>query len=103
MLVSWQTCYSDEYIAILNDSTEILLNVMGREKDSNIHKNVALSGSWALANLVDALAKNGNGGSSSITDFQLEHQLLDHGDERASFNCDFPPHLILQLAKVAIR
>ena len=99
MLVSWPSCYSDS--AILMDSAEILLDVLGREKDSNIHKNVALSGSWALANLVDALArvsKSFDVGTASKN---------DHGgfEEIPSLNGDleFPPHLILQLAKVAIR
>ena len=99
MLVSWPTCYSDS--AILIDSAEILLDVLGRDKDSNIHKNVALSGSWALANLVDALAKQ----SKTCGDVSLQE--LGHAsiDEMSSLNGDleFPPHLTLQLAKVAIR
>ena len=99
MLVSWPTCYSDS--AILIDSAEILLDVLGRETDSNIHKNVALSGSWALANLVDALAKQSKTGGGTIF-AELDHVNVD---ETPSLNGDleFPPHLTLQLAKVAIR
>ena len=99
MLVSWPSCYSDS--AILMDSAEILLDVLGREKDSNIHKNVALSGSWALANLVDALARlskscvEGTGSKMAHSGFEDVPSL--NGD------LEFPPHLILQLAKVAIR
>ena len=99
MLVSWPSCYSDS--AILVDSAEILLDVLGRDKDSPIHKNVALSGSWALANLVDALArqsKSSSMGSVSKTDYgNIEEVSNLHGD------LEFPPHLTLQLAKVAIR
>ena len=108
MLVSWPTCYSDS--AILIDSAEILLDVLGRDKDSNTHKNVALSGSWALANLVDALAKQSKTGSGTVgIDIicATSDAALDHGnvDEMLSLNADleFPPHLTLQLAKVAIR
>jgi hypothetical protein len=99
MLVSWPSCYSDS--AILMDSAEILLDVLGREKDSNIHKNVALSGSWALANLVDALArlsKSCDGGTASKTDHSGFEDIPS-----LSGDLEFPPHLILQLAKVAIR
>ena len=99
MLVSWPSCYSDS--AILVDSAEILLDVLGRDQDSPIHKNVALSGSWALANLVDALArqsKSSSMGSVSKTDYgNIEEVSNLHGD------LEFPPHLTLQLAKVAIR
>ena len=97
MLVSWPSCYSDS--AILIDSAEILLDVLGRQEDSNIHKNVALSGSWALANLVDALARlsKSYGGTNTSCKTELEEIPSLNGD------LEFPPHLTLQLAKVAIR
>ena len=108
MLVSWPACYSDS--AILIDSAEILLDVLGRDKDSNTHKNVALSGTWALANLVDALAKQSKTGSSLVgidTSSARNDDAMDVGnvEEMLSLNGDleFPPHLTLQLAKVAIR
>ena len=99
MLVSWPSCYSDS--AILMDSTEILLDVLGREKDYNIHKNVALSGSWALANLVDALARQSKS-TGTVSSSKVEH---GNFEDMPNFNGDleFPPHLTLQLANVAIR
>ena len=60
-LVTWATCKSD--LTIIVDGAEILLDVLDRELGPGkkfAHKNIALSDSWALANLAFALAMPGS-------------------------------------------
>lgn len=76
MLVANESLQND--VTFLTDSAEIMLEIF---QESQMHQSVITSCTWALANLSDSLAK---------------HHLQQEVDDF------FPPHLVLELMKVAI-
>lgn len=76
MLVANESLQND--VTFLTDSAEIMLEIF---QESQMHQSVITSCTWALANLSDSLAK---------------HHLQQEVDDL------FPPHLVLELMKVAI-
>ena len=97
-MMLWPSCYSDS--AFVTDSAEILLQVLKGDLESNASslKCIALSGTWSLANLAGVLAMQFSNASVLTDDDEFLSGLSANNDQ-----LDFPPHLTVELASVAIR
>lgn len=75
--------------AFLTDCADILLDLL--HEDKSPHRNVIISGTWALSNLVDSLAKQ-----------QQQVSELEEDSSSTGLVVEFPPHITLQLVRIAI-
>jgi len=97
-MMLWPSCYSDS--AFVTDSAEILLEVLNKDLKVNSYsqKTVALSGTWSLANLAGVLAMQFSNAATLGDDDEYLSCLSANNDQ-----LEFPPHLTVELASVAIK
>jgi len=99
-MMLWPSCYSDS--AFVTDSAEILLDVLKRDIRSDgqsfTQKTVALSGTWSLANLAGVLAMQFSNAATLGDEDEYLSCLSANNDQ-----LEFPPHLTVELARVAIK